>query len=86
MRRPVTTVWPSNDPASHPARLNLWVAKRDPAKEPRRIWPLMHEGQADLFKPLPLGWDPRGNLIKLNLMYSNLIVGGIPGSVGASRA
>ncbi|MEE2036125.1 FtsK/SpoIIIE domain-containing protein [Nocardiopsis sp. CT-R113] len=86
MRRPVTTVWPSSDPNEHPARLNLWVAKRDPAKEPRRIWPLMNGGQADLFKPIPLGWDPRGNLVTLNLMYSNLIVGGIPGSGKTSAA
>lgn len=86
MRRPVSTVWPSTDPAAHPSRLNLWVAKRDPAKEPRRIWPLMQRGQADVFAPLPLGWDPRGNLVEITLMYSNLLVGGIPGSGKTSAA
>ncbi|MFL1429803.1 MULTISPECIES: zonular occludens toxin domain-containing protein [unclassified Nocardiopsis] len=86
MRRPLSTVWPSTDPQEHPARLNLWVAKRDPAREPRKIWPLMHSGQADVFKPIPLGWDPRGNLVPITLMYSNLLVGGIPGSGKTSAA
>lgn len=85
MRRPITTVWPQTSDA-HPGRLELWVAKRDPAKEPRRIWPLMREGQADVFAPLPLGWTPRGELIDVTLMYSNLLVGGIPGSGKTSAA
>lgn len=85
MRRPITTVWPSVGP-EHPARLVLWVAKRDPAKEPRRLWPLMKSGQADIFQPIPLGWNPRGALVETTLMYSNLIVGGIPGSGKTSAA
>lgn len=86
MRRPVSTVWPATAPDAHPGRLELWVAKQDPAKAPRRIWPLMHEGQADVFAPLPLGWDPRGTLVEITLMYSNLLVGGIPGSGKTSAA
>ncbi|MBB4931397.1 S-DNA-T family DNA segregation ATPase FtsK/SpoIIIE [Lipingzhangella halophila] len=86
MRRPVSTVWPATAPDAHPGRLELWVAKRDPAKEPRRIWPLMHQGQADVFAPIPLGWDPRGNQVDITLMYSNLLVGGIPGSGKTSAA
>lgn len=85
MRRPITTVWPQTADA-HPGRLELWVAKRDPAKEPRRIWPLMYQGQADVFAPVPLGWTPRGELIDVTLMYSNLLVGGIPGSGKTSAA
>lgn len=85
MRRPITTVWPRPGEA-HPGRLELWVAKRDPGKEPRRIWPLMHSGQADVFAPLPLGWTPRGELVEVTLMYSNLLVGGIPGSGKTSAA
>ncbi|MFP8904801.1 ATP-binding protein [Streptomyces atacamensis] len=86
MRRPVSTVWPEADPAAHPGRLVLWVAQQDPAKAPRRLWPLMKAGQADVFKPLPFGFDPRGNLVEVTLMYSNLLVGGIPGSGKTSCA
>jgi S-DNA-T family DNA segregation ATPase FtsK/SpoIIIE len=86
MRRPVATVWPDGDRNAHPGRLVLWVAREDPAKAKRRLWPLMHDGQADVFKPLPVGFDPRGNLVSLLLMYSNLLVGGIPGSGKTSWA
>lgn len=86
MRRPISTVWPEADRTAHPGRLVLWVAQRDPAKAGRKLWPLMKEGQADVYEPLPYGFDPRGNLVEITLMYSNLLVGGIPGSGKTSCA
>ncbi|WP_086809836.1 FtsK/SpoIIIE domain-containing protein [Streptomyces reticuliscabiei] len=86
MRRPISTVWPSVDRTAHPGRLVLWVAQRDPAKSGRKLWPLMKQGTADVYEPLPYGFDPRGNLIEITLMYSNLLVGGIPGSGKTSCA
>lgn len=86
MRRPISTVWPEGDRTAHPGRLVLWVAQRDPAKAGRKLWPLMKTGQADVYEPLPYGFDPRGNLIEITLMYSNLLVGGIPGSGKTSCA
>lgn len=86
MRRPISTVWPEGDRSAHPGRLVLWVAQRDPAKAGRKIWPLMKSGQADVYQPLPFGFDPRGNLVEITLMYSNLLVGGIPGSGKTSCA
>ncbi|MFJ8109971.1 FtsK/SpoIIIE domain-containing protein [Streptomyces sp. NPDC096132] len=86
MRRPISTVWPEADRTAHPGRLVLWVAQRDPAKAARKLWPLMKDGQADVYQPLPFGFDPRGNLVEITLMYSNLLVGGIPGSGKTSCA
>lgn len=86
MRRPISTVWLEEDRSAHPGRLIMWVAQRDPAKAARKLWPLMKEGQADVYEPLPFGFDPRGNLIDITLMYSNLLVGGIPGSGKTSCA
>lgn len=86
MRRPISTVWPEGDRDAHPGRLRLWVAREDPAKAKRKLWPLMREGQADVFGALPFGFDPRGNLVTVTLMYSNLLVGGIPGSGKTSCA
>jgi S-DNA-T family DNA segregation ATPase FtsK/SpoIIIE len=80
MRRPLGTVWPGTDTDAHPGRLVLWVAKQDPAKTPRRLWPLLRSGTADLFEPVPFGFGPRGRLVTIPLMYSNLIMGGVPGS------
>lgn len=80
MRRALTTVWPEGDPDSHPGRLVLWVAKQDPARAKRRIWPLLRDGQVDMFEAFPFGFDPRGRVAELSLMYSNLLIGGVPGS------
>ncbi|GAB2820668.1 FtsK/SpoIIIE domain-containing protein [Actinocorallia aurea] len=80
MRRPLGCVWPEGDRDAHPGRLVLWVAREDPAKGARRIWPLMKTGQADLFAEIPYGYDPRGRLVTLRLMYSNALIGGVMGS------
>lgn len=84
MRRALTTVWPEGDRDSHPGRLVLWVAKQDPAKAKRRLWPLLRDGQVDLFKPFPFGFDPRGRVTELSLIVENnashLLIGGVPGS------
>src|SRR5690606_10459529 len=48
MRRPLTTVWPETDSDAHPGRCVLWVAKQDPAKARRRLWPLLSDGRVDL--------------------------------------
>lgn len=80
MRRPLGCVWPEGDRDAHPGRLVLWVAREDPAKAKRRIWPLMYDGQTDLFDEIPYGFDPRGRLSTLRLMYTNVLIGGIMGS------
>jgi S-DNA-T family DNA segregation ATPase FtsK/SpoIIIE len=80
MRRPLGCVWPEGDRDAHPGRLRLWVAREDPAKARRRLWPLMRDGQADLFKEIPYGFDPRGRPVTLRLMYSNVLIGGVMGS------
>jgi S-DNA-T family DNA segregation ATPase FtsK/SpoIIIE len=80
MRRPLTTVWPATDPDAHPARLKLWVAKQDPSKAPRKLHPLLNDGQCSLFDPTPSGFSPRGQLRHLELMHSNVLCAGVPGS------
>ncbi|WP_338780717.1 hypothetical protein [Streptomyces sp. DG1A-41] len=86
VRRPISTVWPEADRTAHPGRLVLWVAQRDPAKAGRKLWPLMKDGQADVYEPLPFGFDPRGNLVEITLMYSSLLVGGVPARARPLRA
>jgi S-DNA-T family DNA segregation ATPase FtsK/SpoIIIE len=80
MRRPLACVWPEGDRQTHPGRLRLWVARVDPGNAKRRIWPLMHEGQTDLFGPIPFGWDPRGRLVEVELIGTNWLIGGVMGS------
>jgi S-DNA-T family DNA segregation ATPase FtsK/SpoIIIE len=80
MRRPLGCVWPETDRNAHPGRLRLWVARQDPAKAARRLWPLLQQGQVDLFTPVPFGWDPRGRLVEIDLIGTNMLIGGVMGS------
>src|SRR5690606_41109085 len=80
MRPPLTTVWPETDPEAHLGRCVLWVAKQDSAKAKRLIWPLLSDGRVDMFAVFPFGFDPRGLGVSLNLMYTNLLIGGVSGS------
>jgi S-DNA-T family DNA segregation ATPase FtsK/SpoIIIE len=81
LRRPVGSVWPmvDPDPDMHAGRLILWVTDRPFSKLPQPLWPLAKRGQQDMFKPLPLGYDQRGALVTLLLMFTNVLIGAIPG-------
>ncbi|MBL8929153.1 MAG: hypothetical protein JNL54_03405 [Kineosporiaceae bacterium] len=78
LRRPIGAVWPEGDPDTHEGRLRLYVLDQPMSKMPQPAWPLAKAGKADIFKALPYGYDQRGDLVRIPLMYSNLLVGAIP--------
>lgn len=78
LRRPISCVWPEADPDEHAGRLVLWVGDKPLRKLQMPPWPLLREGQADVFKPLPFGVDQRGRAFSLTLMFENLLVGAMP--------
>src|SRR5690606_10996583 len=80
MRRPLTTGWPEADPDAHPGRCVLWVAEQDPSSARRRMWPLLSDGRAVVSAEIPFGLEPRGRVVTVNLMYTTLLIGGVPGS------
>jgi S-DNA-T family DNA segregation ATPase FtsK/SpoIIIE len=77
--RPLGCVWPEPVPEVSPGRLMLFVADQDMASAKPVPWPLAKAGTVDLFKPFPFGLDPRGRGVPLEMMYSNLLIGSIPG-------
>lgn len=79
LRLPLDQVWP--EPATgHTGRLAMWVGF-EPASQMRQpAWPLLHEGQVDVFKPFAFATDPRMNVIDAELMFRNWLFGGQPGS------
>ena len=79
LARPLGCVWPEGVPEAHPGRLVLWVGDRDLADTRDVAWPLERSGIVDLFEPFPVGIDPRGNAVTMEAMYSNLLIGSIPG-------
>jgi S-DNA-T family DNA segregation ATPase FtsK/SpoIIIE len=80
LRRPSGAVWPERDPdpGQHDGRLILWVGDKPMSQAKQPPWPLAKTGAADLFKPIPYGFDQRGRLVSVELMFSNLLVGAIP--------
>lgn len=61
-------------------RIHLWVAEEDllRARPPR--WPLLGDGRVDVYKGVPWAQDARGRLVTLPLIYSNLLIGSLPGA------
>jgi S-DNA-T family DNA segregation ATPase FtsK/SpoIIIE len=80
LARPLGCVWPEGRPEVHPGRLVLWVGDQDVASARQPAWPLLKSGTVDLFRPFPFGTDPRGRTVSIELMYTNLLVGSIPGA------
>lgn len=78
LRRPNGAVWPEGDHSEHEGRLLLYVLDQPMSRMPQPAWPLASGGKADIFKALPYGFDQRGDLVRLPLMFSNLLVGAIP--------
>lgn len=79
LARPLGCVWPEGQPEVHPGRLMLWVGDQDMATARQPAWPLAKSGGVDLFRPVPFGTDPRGRAVPVELMYTNLLIGSIPG-------
>jgi len=78
LRRPLGCVWPEPQPDEHEGRLMIWVGDQDMAAAKMPSWPLLKGGVVDLFKPVPFGVDPRGNVIYVTLMFAAMVVGSIP--------
>jgi DNA segregation ATPase FtsK/SpoIIIE, S-DNA-T family len=80
LNRPLGCVWPEGLTHVHPGRLMLWVGDQDMATARPTVWPLTKTGTVDLFKPVPFGVDPRGRPVLIDWMYTNLLIGSIPGA------
>lgn len=78
LRRQIGCVWPEPDPDAHAGRLVVWVGDQDFAKARQKPWPLLKTGRADVFQPVPYGFNQRGRLIRVPLMFENILIGAIP--------
>ncbi|WP_220040053.1 cell division protein FtsK [Nonomuraea aridisoli] len=79
MRLPLDQVWPE-PAAGHPGRLALWVGYEPASQMKQPAWPLLREGQVDVFKPFPFATTPRMETSHAELVFRNWLVGGQPGS------
>ena len=70
-------VFISRDATSY-RRHALWVADTDPLAQPVGRTPLLACRQTDIWKPMRLGLDERGQDVDLLLMWIALLVGALP--------
>ncbi|WP_019073259.1 cell division protein FtsK [Streptomyces hokutonensis] len=78
LRRKLGCVWPSGDPDEHEGRLILWVGDKPMNETTKPPWPLLREGEVDLFKPVVFGNDQRMRDIVVTLMFASVVIGSIP--------
>ncbi|WP_329063520.1 hypothetical protein [Amycolatopsis sp. NBC_01480] len=65
--------------------LDLWIADKGVLRGGAGAWPLVHEGQVDVFDGVPFGLSQRGLVINAPLLGVNWLIGGRPGQ-GKSAA
>ncbi|MFF3911554.1 cell division protein FtsK [Streptomyces sp. NPDC001848] len=78
LRRKVGCVWPSGDPDEHEGRLVLWVGDKPMNETTKPAWPLLKDGQVDLFKPVIFGNDQRMRWVEVTLMFAAIVIGSVP--------
>lgn len=76
-------VWPTA--AERSGFVDLWVAHPGATTRDGSPYPLLHDGQVDVFVSVPLGESQRGDVIGPPLMEASMGVGGLPGQ-GKSNA
>ncbi|MEV5720441.1 FtsK/SpoIIIE domain-containing protein [Amycolatopsis mediterranei] len=65
--------------------LDLWVADKGVLRGGAVAWPLVNDGQVDVFEGVPFGLSQRGVVINAPLVGVNWLIGGRPGQ-GKSSA
>ncbi|MFI5611092.1 FtsK/SpoIIIE domain-containing protein [Amycolatopsis sp. NPDC051903] len=65
--------------------LDLWIADKGVLRGGAGQWPLVHDGQVDVFEGVPFGLSQRGLVINAPLLGVNWLIGGRPGQ-GKSAA
>ncbi|HEX2298455.1 MAG TPA: hypothetical protein VHH34_08050, partial [Pseudonocardiaceae bacterium] len=77
LHRAPLEVWPAA--AERAGYVDLWVADPGSTEKPAPPYPLLHDGQADVFAGIPLGVSLRGEVIIVALPGANLVFGGLMG-------
>jgi S-DNA-T family DNA segregation ATPase FtsK/SpoIIIE len=69
--------WPTE--ADEAGLLDLWVADKGKLGGGAGEWPLVCDGQVDVFEGVPFGLTQRGLIINAPLIEANWLIGGRPG-------
>lgn len=83
LHRATLECWPTT--GDEAGVLDLWVADKGKLNAGAGDWPLLHEGECDVFAGVPIGRAQRGHVLAPPLFASNWLIGGRPGQ-GKSAA
>jgi S-DNA-T family DNA segregation ATPase FtsK/SpoIIIE len=75
--------WPTE--GGEAGQLDLWVADKGKLGAGAGPWPLLHDGEVDVFDGVPFGRSQRGQLLLAPILERNYMIGGQPGQ-GKSSA
>lgn len=75
--------WPTE--GSEAGQLDLWIADKGALGRGAGRWPLLDDGQADVFESVPFGRSQRGQMVTAPILERNYVIGGQPGQ-GKSSA
>jgi S-DNA-T family DNA segregation ATPase FtsK/SpoIIIE len=76
--------WPTE--GAEAGQLDLWVADKGKLGQGAGPWPLLHDGEVDIFEGVPFGRSQRGQLVTAPIMERNYLIGGRPGQGKSSAA
>lgn len=77
LKRELGCVWPTGG-RRHAAHLALYVSDEPMTQQAQRPWPLEKAPEVDIFLPVPVATDQRGEWVDLTLAYSGVVVGAQP--------
>jgi len=69
--------WPTE--GSEAGQLDLWVADKGKLGQGAGVWPLVADGQTDVFDGVPCGRSQRGQVLDAPILERNYVIGGMPG-------
>ncbi|RSM64098.1 hypothetical protein DMH04_51910 [Kibdelosporangium aridum] len=75
--RAALETWPTK--GDEDGILDLWVADKGTLNGGAGEWPLLYDGQVDVFDGVPFGLSQRGLVINAPLIGANWLIGGRPG-------
>ena len=65
-------------PDEQEALLELFIADKPASKVVVPPWALLDVDRFDVFRPIPVGWTPRGEVVALSLMWVHTLIGAAP--------
>jgi DNA segregation ATPase FtsK/SpoIIIE, S-DNA-T family len=77
LQRGIGTVRPSVG-ERHEGHLVLFISHQDISRAKQKTWPLLRHGSVDVFNPVPMFTDQRGDWVDLRIATTSGVVGAIP--------